>query len=294
MAHPISRTLRGLLIACALCSAIPAVSGAAEIEPRGAAPDAPVSPQEMMLAPLEAVLESFARSPRELVTLRFVYYQLTVKSLAELMFLPDPQGEVDFSDLSPAIAAYQLALGAEPTGKLLFGQYDQLLHRAMYVQRRNMGPMSMKRVDIAAPQPGPVSLKGSWREEASASAANVTEIRCRPPEQRCTEAHAQVGRSGLDSTLREWRVVEWSSQRLLAVSEDDPCLAQSLAVDLRSGRSEMVHTPSSDEAACRSSGTAARRFHLVASYQLFSEITDDPMQEYMNPAATRRLGASGQ
>lgn len=277
-----------------LSAAAPPSAAAAETAPSGTAPEVPVTRQEMMLAPLEAVLATFASSPRELVTLRFVYYQLTVKSLAELMFLPDPQGEVDFADLSPAIAAYQLASGAEPTGELLFGQYDQLLRRAQYVQRRNMGPMGMKSVNIAAQQPGPVSLKGSWREEDTVSLANVTEIRCRHPEGRCTEAHAQVGGVGLDSTLREWRVVEWSSLRLLAVSDDDPCLAQSLAVDLRNGRSEMVRTPASDDAACRAAGTTARRYRLVSSYQLFSRIAEDPVNEYMNPAATKRLSGLGQ
>ncbi len=260
---------------------------AAEQQSNNAATDATISPQQMLQMPLEAVLESFAGSPRELGTLRFVYYQLTVKSLAELMFLPDPQGAVDFADLSPTIAAYQLALGAEPTGNLLFGQYDQLLRRALYVQRRNMGPTEMKTVQIAAQQPGAVALRGSWRKDVGVSHANVTEIRCRHPEQRCTEAHAQMEELGLTSTLREWRVVEWDRERLLAVSDDNPCLAQSLVIDLRGGRSEMVHIPDADVAACRNA--TAQRFRLVSSFQLFSQVTEDPMQEYINPAATARL-----
>lgn len=267
---------------------------ATEIDSRPAASDDTVAPQEMVETPLETVLASFARSPGELVTLRFIYYQLTLKSLAELMFLPDPQGEVDFTELSPAIAAYQLELGAEPTGKLLFGQYDQLMRRAQYVQRRNLGPTSRHVVDIATPQPGPVSLRGSWRSEEGSSWANITEIRCQHEARHCAEAHARVGRLGLETSLREWRVVEWSAVRLLAISENEPCLAQSLTVDLRNGHSEMVHTPATDAPACRRFGTVARHFRLVSSHQLFSQMPEDPLREYMNPAATLRLSATGQ
>ena len=265
---------------------------ATEHHTRDAATEPPAALGQTMDTPLEAVLAAFARSPRELDTLRFVYYQLTVKFLAELMYLPDPLGAVDFADLSPAIAAYQSASGEEPTGELLFGQYDQLLHRALYVQRRNMSPIAIRQVDIAARQPGPVSLKGAWREEGAVSEANATVIRCRHAEQRCSEAHARLGHLGLDNSLRDWRVVEWTAVRLLAVSGDDPCLAQSLVVNLRNGRSELMQTPASDDPACAVAGATTRRYQLVSSYELFSEVADDPLHEYLNPAATHRLAGT--
>ena len=137
--------------------------------------------------------------------------------------------------LRAAIKRFQQAMGAEPTGILLMGEFIELDRRKETLDRRKVVPENNLRIVKSGDF---LIAEGTWTFQNGAMRFPIqtTEIRCTRRPEECVGVTASILDDGaataidLDLSWRYWKVTKWSDEEVVAENDDSPCVAYTLTI----------------------------------------------------------------
>lgn len=151
-----------------------------------------------------------------------------------------PKGE-ETDEFQKAVSNFQRSLKAAPTGALTMGEFEELGRRANFFDR---GTIALPGKSIVA-SPDFVLIEGTWviKDGQMTPPLNASHVTCSKQTRRCDEAFSKInqdfGGFGPEATVyvyigsQQWQITKWTSDEIIAESDDPMCAAYTLSVNIR-------------------------------------------------------------
>jgi hypothetical protein len=246
---------------------------------RGVTPEefAALEPEEALSLPAVEAIEVFGWSRSEflfvvenaLIDLRYLYRAPTGK--------PSPQ-------LTAAVKALQRDLGHEVTGTLLLGELFEVMQSGNEFWQAPIVPGP----DLVSRKGDLIAAEGTWVAPGAPepNPIQTTSVRCYRAALVCSEVTARVitdaqpggwyHSPGMDLTLetRDYRITQWSDERVEAEEKAGPCVTYHLTVDFAQSRTTLARKPTG-AAQCSAAIAPARSYTLASGYEVAARYWDE-------------------
>ena len=144
------------------------------------------------------------------------------------------------ADLDAAIFRFQASIGAEPTGILLLGEFEELTWRANQIE---IPEIRLPRFLTVFSIEGLALVSGTWVSQDFEMdwPVQTSQIRCDLAAADCTEVTARITeRDGAPATLDlewvTWQVISWSTVEIVAEDDTLPCILRTLILSIETDR----------------------------------------------------------
>jgi hypothetical protein len=254
---------------------------------------AALEPEQALQLPVAEALEVFGWRQRE-----FLF--VLENALIDLRYLyRHPSGRAS-DPLTAAVKAFQKEIGRKPTGNLLVSEFLELMQRGNELWQSPVypGPAFVSQSD------GLVWAEGTWSAPGAdePDPIQTTSLRCYRDAGLCSMVTAKLTMSGADERWfhasvvdlalqpRDWKVTQWSAQRIDAEDRSALCVAYTLSIDLRTERATMQRRPTGADK-CAGQAEAPRSYTLVSGFAVASRYWEARQlrAHALRSAAFRRL-----
>jgi hypothetical protein len=246
---------------------------------RGLTPEefAALEPEDALALPAVEAIEVFGWSRQE-----FLF--VVENALIDLRYLYRAPSGKPSAQLTAAIKALQRDLGHPATGTLRLGELFEVMQSGNEFWQAPIVPGP----DLVARKGEQISAEGTWVAPGppEPNPIQTTSVRCYRAGLVCSEVTARVitdaqpggwyHSPGMDLTLetRDYRVTQWSDDRVEAEEKAGPCVSYHLTVDFAQSRTTLSRRPTG-AAQCSAAIAPARTYTLASGYEVAARYWDE-------------------
>jgi hypothetical protein len=205
-----------------------------------------------------------------------------------------PTGTLN-ADLDAAIFRFQASVGAEPTGILLLGEFEELTWRA---NQTEIPEIRLPRFLTVFSIDGLALASGTWvaQDFEMDWPVQTSQIRCNFAAADCTEVTARIterdgAAASLDLEWVSWVVISWSSAEIVAEDDTLPCILRTLILSIETDRVFEVRQGKLTEE-CAGVSQEAFIFELMNGAEISQDqgvARRDQIRDFLDPRVTTIL-----
>ena len=205
-----------------------------------------------------------------------------------------PTGEPS-AELDAAVFRFQASMGAEPTGILLLGEFEELTWRA---KQTEIPEIRLPRFLTVFSIDGLALASGTWASQDFEMdwPIQTSQIRCDLAAADCTEVTARITEQDrapatLDLEWVTWAVVSWSTAEIVAEDDTLPCILRTLILSIETDRVFEVRQGKLTEE-CAGVSQEAFIFELMNGAEISQDLgvaRRDQLQDFFDPRVTAVL-----